>query len=236
MTALRPLLCTLCVIVAAALAPLPALAGNLRVRVVFNGRYPRMGQLHRTDPACGGSRYATEETAVVDLTTGGLKNTLVWVSKGAPPPSAPQDAELQSQSCMFRPRVAAVSGGGVVRLLTSDSVPHIWHIFHGMETLRVQKVDNGASVVSELKLKPGDFVHLRDDTRPWMDGFVVVVNSALNGVTAERGDVTLEDLPAGDYQISTWHERYGVRTGDVKVEAEGAAELKIIYDGTEARP
>lgn len=212
-------------------------AATLRARVYFTGKAPRMGALKRTDGACGGSKFATDEYAVVDPVTGALKNVLVWVSRGAPTPSPPRDAEFSSQACMFRPRVAAVTPGGVVRVQNTDNLPHLWHGFLGTQTVLLNKAEPGAApLAQDLKTPAGQFVRLRDDTRPWMEGFVVSVESAFFGVTTDKGEVLLPELPVGSYTLSAWHERYGLKTQEVTVAADGTLDIKFLYDGTEVRP
>ncbi len=97
-------------------APAAHAAAILRAHVQFTGKVPRLGPLKRTDPACGGNKFAMEEDVLVGA-TGGLKNVLVYVSKGgaAAAGGRTRDAELATQACMVRPRVAAVTQGAVLQ-------------------------------------------------------------------------------------------------------------------------
>ena len=223
-------------LVALGLSASTAQAAVIRARVYFTGKFPRMGALKRTDPACGGSKFATDENVLVDMNTGALKNVLVWVSRGAPA-SPPADVEVQTQACMFRPRVVALPVGSTLRINNTDNLPHLWHAFHGIKTVALQKSEPGASPLAfRPELPAGQFLRLRDDARPWMEGFVVAVESASNGVTTDKGEVLLPDLPVGTYMLSAWHERYGLKTQEVTVAADGTVDVKFLYDGTEVRP
>lgn len=235
---MKPLRLTLVLALLALMAGgTPAWASGIRARVYFTGKAPRMGLLKRNEGACGGNKFATDEYVVVDPTTGAMKNVLVWISRGAAAPSVPKDAEMQSQACMFRPRLAAFTPGGVVRITTADNLPHLWHAFQNVKTVGLQKAEPGAApAVFEPKLAPGQFVRIKDDTRPWMDGFAVVVDSAFYGVTSDKGETSLLELPGGQYTVTSWHERYGLKMQEVTVPAEGLADVRFLYDGTEVRP
>jgi uncharacterized protein (DUF2141 family) len=50
-------------------------------------------------------------------------------------------------------------------------------------------------------------------------------------VTGDDGSFTLKNLPAGDYTIEAWHEKYGTQTMKVKVAASGAATADFAFAG-----
>lgn len=211
-------------------------AAILRAHVQFVGKVPRMGALKRTEAACGGQKFATEEDVLVGA-TGGLKNVLVYVSRGVPAGAKLRDADFTLQSCMFRPRVTAVTTGGLIRITNTDPVNHLWHAFHGTRTLWLDPHAAGAPAVSrEVKEKPGDVIRLRDDQRPWMAAFVVVTDNPYFQVSNDLGDALVMEMPAGLYTVTAWHERYGAKTAEVTVGQDGYADVRFAYDGNEPRP
>jgi hypothetical protein len=212
-------------------------AAILRAHIQFVGKVPRMGLLKRTESACGGNKFATDEDVVVGA-TGGLKNVLIYVSKGAAPGARARDAELTTQACMIRPRVTAVTHGAQLHLANGDAVGHLWHAFHGVKTelLEMQAPAGGPTMSREIKQPPGELLRIRDDQRPWMMGYVMVVDNPYFGVSNDLGDVIVQDMPPGTYTITAWHERYGAKTAELVVGAEGYADVKFAFDGTEPRP
>jgi uncharacterized protein (DUF2141 family) len=48
-------------------------------------------------------------------------------------------------------------------------------------------------------------------------------------VTGDDGSFSLKKLPAGDYTIEAWHEKYGTQTMKVKVAASGEAKADFKY-------
>jgi hypothetical protein len=219
-------------------APAAHAAAILRAHVQFTGKVPRMGALKRTDPACGGNKFAMEEDVVVGA-TGGLKNVLVYVSKGgaAAGGGRAKDAELSTQACMVRPRVTAMTQNGMLRVNNADTVGHLWHGFAGVKTAFLEQQAPGSQpLVKETKLQPGEFLRLRDDLKPWMAGFVVVTDNPFFAATNDLGDALVMDLPPGQYTVTAWHERYGAKSVELTVGADGYADARFSFDGTEPRP
>ena len=76
-----------------------------------------------------------------------------------------------------------------------------------------------------MKLKkkfdaPEVMAKIKCDVHPWMNAYVGVLPHAHFSVTGEEGTFEIKDLPAGDYMIEAWHEKYGTQTQKVTV-AEG---------------
>src|SRR5262249_55955173 len=58
------------------------------------------------------------------------------------------------------------------------------------------------------------------NVHPWMRAWVAVVSHPFFGVTGDDGSFTLRDVPAGEYTVQAWHEKYGTQELQVKVEAK----------------
>ena len=66
-------------------------------------------------------------------------------------------------------------------------------------------------------------MHLKCDVHPWMSAYVGVMSNPFYGVTGDDGAFAIKGLPAGEYEIAAWHEKYGEQTQKIKV---GAGEAK----------
>jgi hypothetical protein len=214
---------------AAAQGVLPA----VRVRVTYAGKPPRVVLLKRDAP-CGGTRWSPEEDLLVG-TTSGLRNVLVYVSRGAPPPR-PRDMELTQTGCVIRPRVSAVVASAQLRIANGDDALHHVHAFKGVKTVFHDRMPPGSPpLVRDLRDHVGELLRLRCDLHTSTLAYVHVLETHVYGVTNEQGDVLLSDLAAGSYTFTLWHERLGTRKVEAQVTDQGA-DLRVVYDGTEPHP
>jgi hypothetical protein len=62
-----------------------------------------------------------------------------------------------------------------------------------------------------------------------MGAYIGVFSHPYFAVTGDDGSVSLKKLPAGEYTIETWHEKYGTQTMKVKVAAAGEAKADFKY-------
>ena len=228
-----------CLLLCAALCSHVASAQpGLRVQTLLTGHAPRMPLLQKktNDPACAtNNKWATEEEVVV-AANGGLKNTVVFISRNAPA-GKPKDLELTHTACMFRPRVGVVTPDGSLRVVNADATQHHVHLFKGVKTVAHEQQASGADpVVKQLTEHVGSFLRVRCDLHPWEVAFVYVVPNGFAAVTGDNGDAQILELPAGSYTVTAWHERYGQKSAEVNVNADGAGDVKILFDGSEPRP
>ena len=65
--------------------------------------------------------------------------------------------------------------------------------------------------------KPEVMVKIKCEVHPWMSAYAGVVDNPFYGVTGEDGSAQIKDLPAGEYTIEAWHEKYGTQTQKITV-------------------
>ena len=58
------------------------------------------------------------------------------------------------------------------------------------------------------------------DVHPWMGAYVGVMTNPFFAVTDEKGNYSIKGLPAGEYELEAWHEKFGKQTMKVKVGGE----------------
>ncbi len=138
-----------------------------------------------------------------------LVNVLVYVSKGLEDTTyeAPATAvEIDQHGCVYVPHVLALQAGQPLDILNNDSTLH---------NVKMTSANNGAfnesmpvkGMILQKKLsKPEIGVGLKCDVHPWMGAYLHVLAHPFFGVTGEDGSFELSGLPAGQYEISVWHE------------------------------
>ena len=62
-----------------------------------------------------------------------------------------------------------------------------------------------------------------------MKAYVAVVNHPFFCVTGNDGLCRLTDVPAGQYTIEAWHERYGAQTREITVAVGSPSKVEFKY-------
>jgi len=222
---------------AAPAAPAPAAAagptGNATITgtVKLVGAPPEMALTKRqADPFCAKTPMKEEE--VVVGAGGGLKNVVVRLTKGVtghydPPAASPT---LDQTACMYRPRVQAVVAGQLLTIRNGDQTLHNVHGYRGPSTLFNQAEIPGLPPITKKMADAETVVKFKCDVHPWMTGYVVVSSHPFFAVTGDDGKYEISKVPPGSYTVEAWHERYGVKVGEVTVTAEKPAQLAFQYE------
>lgn len=211
-------------------------ADGAKVTVAFTGKSPAMAELKRqSDPFCAKTKMKDEEI----LVNGGmLQNAMVRVIKGAKAEAGTGEVHVKQESCMYRPRVSGAVAGQTLIVKNGDQTLHNIHTYVGTKTIFNKAQPQGAGEVKHA-LKDKDknsVIRMKCDVHPWMTAYTVVSDNPHFGVSNDKGVATLDKLPPGSYTVEAWHERYGVKTADVTVEAGKTAEVKFEYTGNEPKP
>jgi hypothetical protein len=143
-----------------------------------------------------------DEAIIVDA-QGRLGNAVV-VLNGLKRPN-PADAAVVNEKCRFAPRVQLARPKANVRTTSKDAVLH---------TTQAQ-LENGRSIFNVALPFPGinitrsigaaGTVRLMCNTHPWMRGWIVVTEDAA-AVSGADGRFTIDNVPAGSYELTVWHE------------------------------
>jgi plastocyanin len=162
---------------------------------------------------------------------GGLKNVVVHVAEGLSDKYGPmaQDAIMDQQGCMYRPRVLVAQAGQTVLIRNSDQTLHNIHTYKGTVTLFNQAEVFGMPPIKKKFPSAGDVVKFKCDVHPWMTGYLLVTDNPFYAVSADDGSFTVRDVPSGTYTIEAWHERLGTKKVQVTVAAGKTAELNLQF-------
>ena len=200
-------------------------------KVSFEGAPPKVKKINTdADPKCAemhaDSPLTTEE--VVVNPNGTLRNVFIYVKSGLEgktyePPKTP--VVIDQAGCHYTPHVFGMMAKQPLEIINSDDTLHNIHAMPGAgsgnKEFNVGEPNKGMKVTRTFA-HPEVMVHFKCDVHPWMSAYVGVLDHPFYAVTGDDGTFTIKGLPAGDYVIEAWQEKYGTQTQNVKV-GEGEA-------------
>ncbi len=223
-------------VAALAVSVLPAAARGeaLSGTVDFTGTPPAVTKLDREADAFCAKKQMNDESVIVKNKK--LVNVWVHVTKGAPDTRAAADSPevvVDQVDCTYRPRVQFAVVGQKVVAKNTDPILHNVHTYLGPATLFNKGMPNAsAKPITQTAEKDG-VIRWKCDVHPWMRAFIGVGKNPFQAVTGDDGSFKIDNLPPGTYTLEAWHEKFGAKTVEVKVEAGKPATATFKYDGTE---
>ena len=151
-----------------------------------------------------------------------LANVVVSIKDAPATANVPATrAAVSQRNESFSPRVAAVTVGSTVDFPNLDSY------FHNVFSLsRGESFDLGRYPRGESRSRTFNrtglvkvYCHLHSD----MSATIVVFDHPFYTVPAADGAFVLENVPAGQYRLSAWHERIGENVTPIEVPPGGTA-------------
>ena len=201
--------------------------GTISGVVKFEGDVPEKKALEITkdEKVCGADEKFDESLVVGEGNA--LKNTIVYLIDISAGKDFDKKAkvEIDQKGCKFTPHVQIVPVGTRLTMLNSDKIMHNVHIFS-----KINKPVNRAQPKARRKMplqavkKAEGPVEVKCDVHGWMSAWISYVPHPYFAVTNEKGEFTLEDVPAGTYKLGYWHEACGTNSAApaaVTVEAGG---------------
>lgn len=121
------------------------------------------------------------------------------------PSNVTDNAQMVQQNKQFSPDILVVQKASQVFFPNLDDIQHHVYSFSPAHPFE-KKLYKGRDTQAELFDKEGT-VELGCNVHDWMLGYIKVVDTPFFGVTDESGQLTLSDLPEGDYRLIIWHPR-----------------------------
>ena len=123
-------------------------------------------------------------------------------------------ALINQRGLQFVPRVQAITLGAKLRFTNDDSETHNVHILSPGNDFNESMAPGQPREFTPVT--PG-VVRLGCDVHSHMRGYVVVTRSPFVQVCSAKGNFRLRDVPAGDYELTIWHEMGDSLKQSVKV-------------------
>ncbi len=186
--------------------------GTISGVVKFEGDKPEMKMLEVTKDVeiCGATEKYDESVVVGEDNV--LKNTIVYLIDITAGKDFDKTAKLEmdQKGCKFTPRVQIVPLNTRLTMLNTDRVNHNVHIFSSINTpVNKQQTKNRRRMPLAGVKKAEGPVSVKCDIHGWMSAWIAYVPHPYFAVTNEKGEFTLEDVPAGEYKLGYWHETCG---------------------------
>jgi len=203
----------------------------LEGRVVYRGsEIPKPTRIRNTtDPEhCGPSH--TLEDVLISAGDGSIQNVVVslaevpMVKESRP---APSRLMLDNTGCRFEPHVAVLTTGSILEATNSDRFFHSIHVY-GLFNINVGLGPGQSKVIRTLS-RPGRLV-VRCDVHGWMRSYLWVDDHPYHAVSAEDGSFRIENVPAGSYTLTAWHEVLGKQELTLAFRAGEVSRLNLVYD------
>jgi plastocyanin len=209
--------------------------GSVIGTVWLVGAYERPARLKvfKNRDFCG--PWVPNESLLVN-SDGGVQNAVV-VLRPADRQARVQPASivLDNRNCAFAPHVQVATVGSELRLKNSDPILHTVHARLGKETLFNVGLPRWRQVTKTLT-RSGIIRINCDVLHTWMSAAIVVTQSPYFALTDQYGRFAIEQLPVGEYEMETWHEKLGTRNRWIRVSEGAETSVDVVYSLNQKTP
>jgi len=212
-------------------------AGTISGKINFKGAKPAASMIKmNADPKCAkmhsGKDVASEMVTVNANNT--LKDVFVYVKKGLEGkkfPTPTQKVSIDQQGCTYHPHVFGMMAKQPLEIMNSDNTLHNIHALpKNSSPFNLAQPKQGTRMTKTFD-KSEVMVKIKCDVHSWMASYVGVLDHPFYAVSDDKGSFTIKDLPAGSYEIETWHEKFGAQTMKVTVGASDTKTAEFTYEG-----
>lgn len=164
---------------------------------------------------------------------GKVQNAFVWIKSGLDsykgPPGPTEPVVMDQKGCVYHPHVIGARVGQKVVFLNSDPVLHnVRSVGEANPTFNDMMPTKDMRIEKTFD-KPEVPVRAKCDVHPWMAAFIGVVPHPFFAVSGPSGDITLANVPEGEYEVEAWHEVFGRQTAKVKVKPRETAQVTLTF-------
>lgn len=147
------------------------------------------------------------------------------------PPLKYETASMAQEHLQFTPYVTVLRAGSEARFPNRDNIDHHVKSFSPAKEFEIKPSDKSAPPVKFDK--PGVVV-VYCLIHEWMRGYVYVVDTPYFAKSEAAGTATLENLPAGSYELRAWHPDMGTikppLQQTIKIGDNGVQQVKFEFD------
>ena len=155
------------------------------------------------------------------------RNIVVYIERAPSAAVIPaKPATLRQQGERFLPHVLPIVRGTTVAFPNEDPLFHNVFSLSRARTFNLGRFPRGES--RAVRFDKAGIVKVFCDIHSHMAASVIVFNHPWFTVPDAGGTFEIDDLPAGNQQITAWHERLGDTTMRVRIEPGRAASVEFV--------
>ena len=206
----------------------------LTAGAVASGPEPQTGRLQGrvtitvpVSKAPPSAAYGARRVDAAPVDTGSeLTNVVVFLENAPKPPALPVSrARIVQENETFVPRVVAITRGSTVDFPNADP------FFHDVFSLsRAGTFDLGSYPRGQTKsqqFRRAGLIKVYCHIHSHMSASIMVFDHPFFTIPRADGTFTIDDVPAGTYKVSAWHERIGENTQSIRIEAGRPSEIQF---------
>lgn len=230
----------------AAVLPLAASAadGTVKIKFTLEGKAPTPDKLTiDKDAAFCAPKMLVDESIKIG-SGGGVQNIVMYMfttaTKKAPDGKAAiaalaKEVKVDNLGCRYEPRVTAMHTSQSLVIGNPDPIGHNTKGDLFSNNPFNELIPAGGSVTKTFPKKESRPMPLACNIHPWMGGYLLIQDNPFFGVSNDKGEISIANVPAGDYTFVLWHEKPGyvvkANKGGKAVEwKQGKIEVKVAGD------
>jgi plastocyanin len=218
-----------------AFSPLKAgpTGGTLVGMISYKGTLPKGKPLDLSkEPACV-KMHASDPLLNESIVVGpgnGLANVVVYISAGETDSDATptSTASFDQKGCRYKTHVLPVQVGQEIRIGNSDPIVHNIHAMAKVNR-EWNRMEPPGTPPFSYSYEKEEFIPVKCNVHPWMQGYIVVLKTSHFAVTGESGVFRLPNLPQGKYTVTAWHESLGTQTREFTVTSGETTTVYIAF-------
>ena len=144
--------------------------------------------------------------------------------------------EVQVTGCRLVPRAQPVFAGGTLHVHSEDRLNTLVRVLRwpgGDVAATVSTNDEGQVVPDDRVLAKVGALEVKGTQPPWLRAWVLVFDHPYATSSSPVGAFTLDSVPAGQYTLVAWHERFGQVSQPVTVTAGQATRTLVRFSGAD---
>lgn len=207
--------------------------GSITGQVLFKGDdpAPKVYAITKDNAFCGSGN---REIDFVKVNNGALQDVVVFLHKvkagKAFPPLA---GKIDQQNCEFLPFLSIMHNNQPVETINQDPVLHNVHSYEQIGKAKKTKFNisqpKPSTIRKHIKLKRGDALKIECDAHDFMHSFVFVAKNPYYARVDKQGQFSIDNIPAGNYELRAWHGTLGLKKTKIKISAKENTNINFSY-------
>lgn len=213
--------------------------GSITGQVIYDGKVPegkiliKKGDPTAKDSAVCAASDLPDEGLMVDAETKGVANVFVYLEKAPakihPDMKKSKEAEVifDQKNCRFLPHALIVNADQGVLVKSDDPISHNTHLsgIYNNENKTIPANDR-TGVLFKIKAERQP-IPVKCDIHSFMTANWLILPHGYATVTDEKGNFSIDKLPAGKHEFKIWHEKVGYVERKYSVTVEAGKETKL---------